>query len=57
MSLQLIQILQKAGKSFEFQVGPDKGHTAVSTERMIEFLFRIWCWTSKIFTGCLKVTR
>jgi len=29
--------LQKAGKSFEVQVGPDRGHTAVSTQRMMEF--------------------
>lgn len=36
-SLQLIQALQKAGKSFEVQVGPDRGHTAVSTDRMMEF--------------------
>ena len=36
-SLQLIQALQKAGKSFEVQVGPDLGHTAVSTDRMMEF--------------------
>ncbi len=31
-SLQLIDALQKAGKSFEVQVGPDRGHTAVNTE-------------------------
>ena len=36
-SLQLIQALQKAGKSFEVQVGPDIGHSAVNTERMMEF--------------------
>ena len=36
-SLQLIQALQKAGKSFEVQVGPDKGHTRMNTERMMEF--------------------
>ncbi len=36
-SLQLIQALQKAGKSFEVQVGPDKGHTAVNRDRMMEF--------------------
>ncbi|MEN8118317.1 MAG: DPP IV N-terminal domain-containing protein [Bacteroidota bacterium] len=36
-SLQLIQALQKAGKSFEVQVGPDRGHTAVNRERMMEF--------------------
>lgn len=39
-SLQLIQALQKAGKSFEVQVGPDRGHTAVSTERMMEFFIQ-----------------
>lgn len=36
-SLQLIEALQEAGKSFEVQVGPDKGHTRVNTERMMEF--------------------
>ncbi|HNP18960.1 MAG TPA: DPP IV N-terminal domain-containing protein [Fulvivirga sp.] len=36
-SLQLIQALQKAGKSFEVQVGPDRGHTAVNRDRMMEF--------------------
>lgn len=39
-SLQLIDALQKASKSFEVQVGPDKGHTAVSTERMMEFFIQ-----------------
>jgi dipeptidyl-peptidase-4 len=36
-SLQLIQALQKAGKSFDVQVGPDQGHTALGRERMLEF--------------------
>jgi dipeptidyl-peptidase 4 len=36
-SMQLITALQKAGKSFEVQVGPDRGHTAVNQERMMEF--------------------
>jgi dipeptidyl-peptidase-4 len=36
-ALQLIQALQRAGKHFEVQVGPDQGHTAVNTERMMEF--------------------
>lgn len=36
-SLQLIAALQKAGKSFEVQVGPDRGHTAINTDRMMEF--------------------
>jgi dipeptidyl-peptidase-4 len=39
-SLQLINAMQKVGKSFEVQVGPDKGHTAVSTERMMEFFIQ-----------------
>ena len=36
-SLQLIQALQRAGKSFEVQVGPDAGHSAISRDRMMEF--------------------
>jgi len=39
-SLQLIQALQKAGKSFEVQVGPDRGHTAVNRDRMMEFFIQ-----------------
>ncbi len=38
-SLQLIQALQKAGKSFEVQVGPDRGHTALGRDRMMEFFY------------------
>jgi dipeptidyl-peptidase 4 len=36
-SMQLIQALQRAGKSFEVQVGPDLGHSGVRPDRMIEF--------------------
>ncbi|MEM8887852.1 MAG: DPP IV N-terminal domain-containing protein [Bacteroidota bacterium] len=36
-SLQLIKALQKARKSFEVQIGPDRGHTAMDYERMMEF--------------------
>jgi dipeptidyl-peptidase-4 len=39
-SLQLINALQNANKSFEVQVGPDKGHTAVSTDLMMEFFIQ-----------------
>ncbi len=35
--MQLIQALQKAGKSFEVQVGPDMGHSGVNQARMMEF--------------------
>jgi dipeptidyl-peptidase-4 len=36
-ALQLIRALQRAGKSFEVQVGPDQGHAAISQPRMMEF--------------------
>jgi dipeptidyl-peptidase-4 len=36
-TLQLVHALQRAGKSFELQVGPDQGHTAVNHDRMMEF--------------------
>lgn len=36
-TMQLIAALQKAGKSFEVQVGPDMGHTALNNARMMEF--------------------
>jgi dipeptidyl-peptidase-4 len=36
-SLQLIKALQDAKKSFEVQVGPDLGHTAVNQDRLLEF--------------------
>ena len=37
LSEKQIAALQKAGKSFEVQVGPDQGHTSVSRDRMMEF--------------------
>jgi dipeptidyl-peptidase-4 len=36
-TMQMITALQEAGKSFDVQVGPDKGHSALNTERMMEF--------------------
>jgi dipeptidyl-peptidase-4 len=36
-TMQLVRALQNAGKSFELQVGPDQGHSGISTERMMEF--------------------
>lgn len=36
-SMQLIEALQKAGKSFEVQVGPDRGHSGLNQDRMMEF--------------------
>jgi dipeptidyl-peptidase-4 len=39
-SLQLIDALQKAGKSIEVQLAPDGGHTALNRERMMEFFIK-----------------
>lgn len=39
-TLQLIKSLQAARKSFEVQVGPDKGHTGVDQTRMMEFFIQ-----------------
>ncbi len=36
-ALQLIAALQREGKSFDVQVGPDRGHSSIGTERMMEF--------------------
>ncbi len=36
-SLQLIGALQEAGKTFEVQVGPDRGHAGLNRDRMMEF--------------------
>ena len=36
-SMQLIKALQQAGRSFEVQVGPDRGHSGVDAQRMMEF--------------------
>jgi dipeptidyl-peptidase 4 len=35
--MQLIAELQRAGKSFDLQVGPDRGHSGINTDRMMEF--------------------
>jgi dipeptidyl-peptidase-4 len=36
-TLQLVEVLQRAGKSFDLQIGPDRGHGSVNTDRMMEF--------------------
>ena len=36
-AMQLIDALQRAGKSFDVQVGPDRGHSGINTDRMMEF--------------------
>jgi len=35
--MQLVQALQRAGKSFELQAGPDQGHSGLNQARMMEF--------------------
>jgi dipeptidyl-peptidase-4 len=36
-AMQLIKALQGAGKSFDVQVGPDRGHSGINQQRMMEF--------------------
>ncbi|HUF50437.1 MAG TPA: prolyl oligopeptidase family serine peptidase, partial [Longimicrobiales bacterium] len=36
-TMQLIAELQRAGKSFDLMVGPDRGHTAINGALMMEF--------------------
>jgi len=36
-SMELIAALQAAGKSFDVQVGPDRGHSGINPQRMMEF--------------------
>jgi dipeptidyl-peptidase 4 len=35
--MQLIAALQQAGKSFDVQVGPDRGHSGINPDRQMEF--------------------
>jgi dipeptidyl-peptidase-4 len=35
--MQFVAALQAAGKSFDLQVGPDRGHSAINQDRMMEF--------------------
>jgi dipeptidyl-peptidase-4 len=35
--MQLVAALQQAGKSFDLQVGPDRGHSGINADRMMEF--------------------
>jgi dipeptidyl-peptidase-4 len=35
--MQFVQSLQRAGKSFDLQVGPDMGHSGLNQQRMMEF--------------------
>jgi dipeptidyl-peptidase-4 len=35
--MQLIASLQRSGRSFDLQVGPDRGHSGINTDRMMEF--------------------
>jgi dipeptidyl-peptidase-4 len=39
-TMQLINALQEAGKSFDVQVGPDRGHSGVNRDRMMEFFIQ-----------------
>jgi dipeptidyl-peptidase-4 len=32
-----VAALQRAGKSFDLQLGPDQGHSGLNSQRMLEF--------------------
>jgi dipeptidyl-peptidase 4 len=38
--MEFIAALQRAGKSFEVQVGPDRGHSGINRDRMMEFFIQ-----------------
>lgn len=38
--MQLVSALQNSGKSFELQVGPDRGHSGINPDRMMEFFIQ-----------------
>jgi dipeptidyl-peptidase-4 len=40
-SLQLIEALQGVGKSLDVQIGPDRGHSGVNQDRMMEFFIDV----------------
>ena len=46
--MQLIAALQGAGKSFDVQVGPDRGHSGINTDRMMEFFIEALKGPSRI---------
>jgi len=39
-TMELIKALQDAGKSFDVQVGPDRGHSGINQFRMMEFFIQ-----------------
>jgi dipeptidyl-peptidase-4 len=38
--MQLVAALQRAGKSFDLQAGPDRGHSPINQDRMMEFFIQ-----------------
>jgi dipeptidyl-peptidase-4 len=55
-SMQLIQALQKAGKSFEVQVGPDMGHSGLKSDRMMEFFIENLVMNEPARSGAMVTT-
>ncbi|MEZ4698539.1 MAG: DPP IV N-terminal domain-containing protein [Rhodothermales bacterium] len=50
-SMMLIKALQDAGKSFEVQVGPDRGHSGINPQRMMEFFIQSLVMKEKEVVG------
>jgi dipeptidyl-peptidase-4 len=38
--MQFISALQRGGKSFDLQAGPDRGHSGINQDRMMEFFIQ-----------------
>ena len=56
--MQFIAALQEAGKSFEVQVGPDRGHTGLNRDRMMEFFIEnLILWPRVASVGDLDQVR
>jgi dipeptidyl-peptidase-4 len=55
-SMQLIQALQKANKSFEVQIGPDLGHSALRQDRMMEFFIENLVMNEPVHSAAMVTT-
>jgi dipeptidyl-peptidase-4 len=49
--MQLVAALQQAGKSFDLQVGPDRGHSGLNADRMMEFFLEEFVLAPAAFAG------
>ena len=55
--MQLIKALQQAGKSFDLQVGPDRGHSGINQDRMMEFFIENLIVRPTVMTTIVRFVR